>query len=170
MALANFEELVAIHFFSPPSSPFTQHSSFITYDHSSNTLTRYLPCPPLTSACSHHILTYSQPHLTPEYPILAMKFLNIIAIFLFFITMSLTLAAPLPAPSAHGLVVKRDTTAVKSTTHVPSDAQSRLARRDGPVLPLPAAGETLFSYLDRLLSGLPLVGKLLAGLGYVRPK
>ncbi|KAJ2502197.1 hypothetical protein GGH96_001269 [Coemansia sp. RSA 1972] len=43
-------------------------------------------------------------------------------------------------------------------------------RQDGPVLPLPASGETLFSYLDRLLSRLPLLGKLLEGLGYVRPK
>ncbi|KAJ2605679.1 hypothetical protein H4R99_000930 [Coemansia sp. RSA 1722] len=38
---------------------------------------------------------------------------------------------------------------------------------DGPYIPLPNPGEPLLSYLDRLLSGLPLLGNLLAGLGYV---
>ncbi|KAJ1767627.1 hypothetical protein IW140_004661 [Coemansia sp. RSA 1813] len=36
--------------------------------------------------------------------------------------------------------------------------QHDMARRDnGPVLPLPAAGETLFAFLDRLLANLPLL-------------
>ncbi|KAJ2762094.1 hypothetical protein H4S06_000852 [Coemansia sp. BCRC 34490] len=40
----------------------------------------------------------------------------------------------------------------------------------GPVLPLPASGESLFAFLDRLLANLPLLSKLMEGLGYIRPK
>ncbi|KAI9503542.1 hypothetical protein BX070DRAFT_224097, partial [Coemansia spiralis] len=50
-----------------------------------------------------------------------------------------------------------------------SVAQAVLKRQNGPVLPLPAQGETLLAFLDRLLSKLPLLGHLMEGLGYVRP-
>ncbi|KAJ2157895.1 hypothetical protein GGF46_004181 [Coemansia sp. RSA 552] len=59
--------------------------------------------------------------------------------------------------------------AVSSEGH---GAAASLGRRqaEGPILPLPAPGESLLSYLDRLLSGVPLLGHLLEGLGYIRPK
>ncbi|KAJ2545764.1 hypothetical protein EV175_005799 [Coemansia sp. RSA 1933] len=54
------------------------------------------------------------------------------------------------------------------TVETPQNAMTK--RDDGPVLPLPAPGETLLAFLDRLLANLPLLGKLLEGLGYIRPK
>ncbi|KAJ2860234.1 hypothetical protein GGH94_005644 [Coemansia aciculifera] len=76
------------------------------------------------------------------------------------------MAAPLALPmSSPGDVV---------SNAAPLAAQTQMARhvkrQGGPAIPLPEAGETLFSFLDRLLANLPLLGKLMAGLGYVRPK
>ncbi|KAJ2375517.1 hypothetical protein IW150_002506 [Coemansia sp. RSA 2607] len=72
--------------------------------------------------------------------------------------------APQPVKALHPQ--QTSTKTVKTTT-----ADNNIGpAQGGPYLPLPEAGETLLSYLDRLLSGLPLLGNLLAGLGYVRPK
>ncbi|KAJ2810425.1 hypothetical protein GGI24_007018, partial [Coemansia furcata] len=58
-------------------------------------------------------------------------------------------------------------------TMAPLAAQAQMVnlvkRQGGPAIPLPEAGETLFSFLDRLLANMPLLSKLMAGLGYVRP-
>ncbi|KAJ2359078.1 hypothetical protein GGF43_000362 [Coemansia sp. RSA 2618] len=90
-------------------------------------------------------------------------------LFVFFFALAVN-AAPLPLPangndcgaSCQGLDTGKPTDS-SQIAHV-------VKRQSQAVLPLPAAGESLLSYLDRLLSKLPLLGNLLEGLGYVRPK
>ncbi|KAJ1722057.1 hypothetical protein LPJ53_003496 [Coemansia erecta] len=84
-----------------------------------------------------------------------------------------TTAAPvaLPAPQApQNLKAPQAKQAPAQPAKTAPSATAAGAAQGGPYLPLPEAGETLLSYLDRLLSGLPLLGKLLAGIGYTRPK
>ncbi|KAJ1831269.1 hypothetical protein IWW55_000488 [Coemansia sp. RSA 2706] len=99
-----------------------------------------------------------------------MKLTTLISLLALFMIAVTTFAAPIPTsrpPSCGASCV--DQAPASSMGH---GAVVHMSKRQsaGPVLPLPAPGETLLSYLDRLLSGLPLLGKLLEGLGYVRPK
>ncbi|KAJ2342636.1 hypothetical protein GGH92_005286 [Coemansia sp. RSA 2673] len=76
------------------------------------------------------------------------------------------MAAPLALPMSGFDAIAQ--TAAPLT--VRTQTVNHVKRQGGPAIPLPEAGETLLSFLDRLLVNLPLLGKLLGGLGYVRPK
>ncbi|KAJ2077749.1 hypothetical protein H4R24_004936 [Coemansia sp. RSA 988] len=99
-----------------------------------------------------------------------MKFTSFVLLLTALLFAIVAMAAPVPLPAA----VDDCGNGCMQQVQAPSLGQrtiDHLARRqEQPVIPLPAPGETLFSYLDRLLSGIPLLGHLLEGLGYVRPK
>ncbi|KAJ1747063.1 hypothetical protein LPJ77_003440 [Coemansia sp. RSA 2523] len=109
-----------------------------------------------------------------------MKFLSFVSLLLLAIFSVAVFAAPVPSASRrddcggscvdHAQAASIDQNNVVHAVNRHGKIGRVFKRQDGPVLPLPASGETLFSYLDRLLSQLPLLGKLLEGLGYVRPK
>ncbi|KAJ2485967.1 hypothetical protein IWW37_005776 [Coemansia sp. RSA 2050] len=88
------------------------------------------------------------------------------ALLLLFIFATSAMATPLALPRPSPSDVKRIPVSPAPQTQV-----SILGKRQsGPAIPLPEAGETLLSFLDRLLANMPLLSKLMAGLGYVRPK
>ncbi|KAJ1857858.1 hypothetical protein GGH12_001382 [Coemansia sp. RSA 1822] len=109
-----------------------------------------------------------------------MKFLSFVSLLLLAFFSVAVFAAPVPSASrrddcggscmaqAQSGSIDQSNIAHAASRH--SKVGHVFKRQDGPVLPLPATGESLFSYLDRLLSRLPLLGKLLEGLGYVRLK
>ncbi|KAJ2448957.1 hypothetical protein EV183_005159 [Coemansia sp. RSA 2336] len=97
-----------------------------------------------------------------------MKFTSVISLFLMLVLALSVFAAPVPSTSAKecgNLCVEQ----ASAGSARPAAFVQVSKREGGPVLPLPAPGESLLSYLDRLLSGLPLLGHLMEGLGYVRP-
>ncbi|PIA17557.1 hypothetical protein COEREDRAFT_80537 [Coemansia reversa NRRL 1564] len=99
-----------------------------------------------------------------------MKFVSFIFLLTALLFAVVAMSAPVPSPATANDCVNECMQQAQASSLDQGTIAQLSRRQNEPVLPLPAPGETLFSYLDRLLSNLPLLGNLLEGLGYVRPK
>ncbi|KAI9472544.1 hypothetical protein BX667DRAFT_500007 [Coemansia mojavensis] len=98
-----------------------------------------------------------------------MKFTSIISLLMMLVLALSVSTAPVPSSTNANDCGNSCIEQTSTGSFRPSAFVQVSKREGGPVLPLPAPGEPLLSYLDRLLSGLPLLGHLMEGLGYVRP-